>query len=57
MNSDAFRTVSRKLGPLNLVVNNAGIADEGNWRKTIDIDLVGYYLLRDRSVTDLLKYR
>ncbi len=37
---DAFSVVTRTLGRLDLVVNNAGIADEGNWRKTIDIDLV-----------------
>ncbi len=36
----AFRKANTDLGPLSFVCNNAGIIDEHNWRRCVDINLV-----------------
>lgn len=37
----AFAKTADKFGGLDMVCNNAGIGNEKNWRKMIDINLVG----------------
>jgi NAD(P)-dependent dehydrogenase (short-subunit alcohol dehydrogenase family) len=49
---DAFAEVERELGPVVVLVNNAGIAppgrfediSEASWRRTLDVNLTGMYL-------------
>lgn len=38
--SDLFRKTKSSFSSVDLVVNNAGIVDEQNWQKCIDINLV-----------------
>lgn len=38
--SDAFKQTVGHFGRLDIVVNNAGINNEKNWRKTIEVNLV-----------------
>ncbi|GBL72071.1 hypothetical protein AVEN_160728-1, partial [Araneus ventricosus] len=37
----AFDVVISSFGRIDLVVNNAGLHDEINWRKVIDVNIVG----------------
>ncbi|GBM54965.1 15-hydroxyprostaglandin dehydrogenase [NAD(+)] [Araneus ventricosus] len=37
----AFEKVISVFGGIDIVINNAGIADEKNWRRTIDVNFVG----------------
>ncbi|PSN50764.1 hypothetical protein C0J52_05937 [Blattella germanica] len=39
--TDAFRRTKKNFGQLNIVVNNAGIFDDINWEKEVDINLKG----------------
>ncbi|XP_041372084.1 15-hydroxyprostaglandin dehydrogenase [NAD(+)]-like isoform X2 [Gigantopelta aegis] len=38
---DLFVAVKRRYGPLDIMVNNAGIANETNWSKMVDINMKG----------------
>ncbi|KAF8788566.1 15-hydroxyprostaglandin dehydrogenase [NAD(+)] like protein [Argiope bruennichi] len=38
---NAFEKVISTFGEINIVINNAGIADEQNWRRTIDVNFIG----------------
>ena len=38
---DVFEVARQTYGYIDLVANNAGIADEVNWRKMVDINMVG----------------
>lgn len=40
--ADAFQRTVDMFGHLNIVINNAGINNEKNWEKTIEVNLVGY---------------
>ena len=40
MAADAFKRAENELGKMDIVVNNAGISDESQWRKMIEINLV-----------------
>jgi short-subunit dehydrogenase involved in D-alanine esterification of teichoic acids len=40
--SDAFQRTIDTFGTLDIVVNNAGIIDEIDWEKEVDINLVGH---------------
>ncbi len=53
----------KELGPLDIMVNNAGIldgyfnvdeTDEGVWRRVIDIDLTGVFLGCKRAIAEML---
>jgi NAD(P)-dependent dehydrogenase (short-subunit alcohol dehydrogenase family) len=67
--SDVDRAVSaavRDLGPLDVMVNNAGILDgyfdvdeldESLWRRVIDIDLTGVFLGSKRALEEMLPRR
>ena len=53
----------KELGPLEIIVNNAGILDgyfnvdemsEAVWRRTIDIDLTGVFLGCKRAIAEML---
>ncbi len=37
---DAFQSTVEKFGRLDIVINNAGINNEKNWEKTIEVNLV-----------------
>lgn len=37
---DAFRSTVDQFGRLDIVINNAGINNEKNWEKTIQVNLV-----------------
>lgn len=37
---DAFQNTVEKFGRLDIVINNAGINNEKNWEKTIEVNLV-----------------
>lgn len=37
-----FNKTKETFGGLHIVLNNAGIGDEKNWRKTIDVNLVSF---------------
>lgn len=39
--TDAFQRTVDKFGRLDIVINNAGINNEKNWEKTIQVNLVG----------------
>ncbi|XP_055957741.1 15-hydroxyprostaglandin dehydrogenase [NAD(+)], partial [Patella vulgata] len=36
-----FESIKSKYGKVDILVNNAGIIEEKNWRRTIDVNLVG----------------
>lgn len=38
--TDAFERTKSEYGRIDIVCNNAGIADEARWRQIIDINLV-----------------
>ncbi|KAF2363000.1 Short-chain dehydrogenase/reductase SDR [Trinorchestia longiramus] len=40
--SDTWTRCEEKLGKPDLLVNNAGVGDEQNWKKTVDINVGGY---------------
>lgn len=40
--ADAFQRTVDMFGRLDIVINNAGINNEKNWEKTIEVNLVGY---------------
>jgi len=40
MQKNVFEKTVLKYGKLDIVVNNAGVVDEKNWHKAIDINLV-----------------
>ena len=40
LGADAFQRTVDMFGRLDIVINNAGINNEKNWEKTIDINLV-----------------
>ena len=59
----AVTAAIRELGPLEIMVNNAGILDgyvnvdemdEGVWRRVIDIDLTGVFLGSKRALREML---
>src|SRR5262245_34105615 len=59
----AVTAAVRALGPLEIMVNNAGILDgyfnvdemdEALWRKVIDIDLTGVFLGSKRAIAEML---
>src|SRR5262245_674261 len=59
----ALSAAVNELGPLEVLVNNAGILDgyfnaeemdEAVWRKVIDIDLTGVFLVSKRALRDML---
>lgn len=37
---EAFQNTVKKFGRLDIVINNAGINNEKNWEKTIEVNLV-----------------
>lgn len=39
--ADAFQRTVDMFGRLDIVINNAGINNEKNWEKTIEVNLVG----------------
>jgi short-subunit dehydrogenase involved in D-alanine esterification of teichoic acids len=43
--SEAFQMTIETFGTLDIVVNNAGIIDEIEWEKEVDINLVGHIRL------------
>jgi hypothetical protein len=43
--SEAFQRTIDTFGTLDIVVNNAGILDETEWEKAVDINLVGHIRL------------
>jgi len=40
--AEAFQKTTETFGTLDIVVNNAGILDEIDWEKQVDINLVGH---------------
>jgi len=59
----AVTAAVRDLGPLEIIVNNAGIldgyfnvdeVDEATWRRVIDIDLTGVFLCSKRALAEML---
>ena len=40
-----FEATRDEFGVIDIVCNNAGIADEKNWKKMIAVNMVGYVLL------------
>jgi NAD(P)-dependent dehydrogenase (short-subunit alcohol dehydrogenase family) len=59
----ALSAAVRDLGPLEIMVNNAGVLDgyfdvdeldESTWRRVIDIDLTGVFLCCKRSLAEML---
>ena len=59
----AVSTAVAELGPIEVLVNNAGILDgyfnademdEAVWRKVIDIDLTGTFVVSKRALADML---
>jgi NAD(P)-dependent dehydrogenase (short-subunit alcohol dehydrogenase family) len=58
----AVATVREKLGPIAIVVNNAGITDsapvvktpEEQWRKIIDVNLTGTFLVTKACLPDMI---
>ena len=62
----AVATAVRELGPLEIMVNNAGVLDgyfdademaESVWRRVIDIDLTGVFLGCKRALAEMLPRR
>jgi NAD(P)-dependent dehydrogenase (short-subunit alcohol dehydrogenase family) len=60
----AVTTAVKELGPLDIMVNNAGILDgyfdvdemdEAVWRRVIDIDLTGVFLGCKRAIAEMLR--
>ena len=45
MFSEAFLTVISLWGKLDIVCNNAGVVDEDDWNKTLNINLVSCYVM------------
>ena len=45
MVAEAFQRTTETFGTLDIVVNNAGILDEIDWEKQVDINLVGHISL------------
>jgi 15-hydroxyprostaglandin dehydrogenase (NAD) len=43
--SEAFQRTIETFGTLDIVVNNAGILNESEWEKEVDINLVGHICL------------
>jgi len=43
--AEAFQRTTETFGTLDIVVNNAGILDEIDWEKQVDINLVGHISL------------
>jgi NAD(P)-dependent dehydrogenase (short-subunit alcohol dehydrogenase family) len=43
--SEAFQKTIETFGTLDIVVNNAGIFNESEWEKEVDINLVGHICL------------
>ena len=43
--TEAFQRTTETFGTLDIVVNNAGILDENEWEKQVDINLVGHIRL------------
>lgn len=41
---DTFRKVVDYFGRLDILVNNAGVNNEKNWEKTLQINLVSYFI-------------
>lgn len=39
---DVFQKILSQFGGVDIFCNNAGIADEKNWEKTVSINLVGH---------------
>jgi len=62
---EAFRTVEQELGPVRVLVNNAGYTKDGlavkysteNWDATIDTNLKGAFLCTRRALPAMLKAR
>ena len=59
----ALKSAVRDLGPIEIMVNNAGVLDgyfnvdeldESTWRKVIDIDLTGVFLCCKRALAEML---
>jgi NAD(P)-dependent dehydrogenase (short-subunit alcohol dehydrogenase family) len=48
--SEAFQRTTEAFGTLDIVVNNAGIFDDINWEKEVDINLVGHRYLYCTSI-------
>jgi NAD(P)-dependent dehydrogenase (short-subunit alcohol dehydrogenase family) len=43
--AEAFQRTIETFGTVDIVVNNAGIVDESEWEKEVDINLVGHIFL------------
>ena len=39
---NAFQNTKEEFGGIDIVCNNAGVVNEGNWRTMVDINLVCY---------------
>lgn len=61
--SEMMEIVKEKLGPVHILVNNAGITRDGlllrmkteDWRKVLDINLTGSYLCSKSVIRDMMK--
>lgn len=42
---EAFQNTVERFGRLDIVINNAGINNEKNWEKTIEVNLVSFIYL------------
>ena len=53
--SEAFQRTIETFGTLDIVVNNAGIFDDVQWEKQVDINLVGQHYLYCTSIHKCLQ--
>ena len=48
MCAGAWDATVEKLGPVNVLINNAGIGNEQDWNKTITVNLVSNLIFDNR---------